>query len=220
MNKNMIKKIISVAIILISIVLLVSTFFTSDKVAIIGTWQEKVNYTSGVEGMEFYSDNTGMRYKLLADGSTYNEETFSYRLDKSKIIIDLGWKAKAVSYSISGEYLTYDGVEFKKTGGANIPWVRYVLIIICLVCVFLIYSTDRSIPEKNTADNELIHEKTIQKEEDITDIRCKPVEKVIVTTPDDKIHTPPADRIIKTIKERKEDDKITESDKFTPAGDL
>ena len=152
MDKELVGKISSVVLFVLAIAIIFTIFFKSDNANLVGKWELSLVEKNAVDCLEFYSGNTGLQYNCLSDGDTYDEETFNYRLDGTKLTIDLGWETRVYPYEISGQNLLLDGKLYCKTGGSNPPWVRWVLAVACLIASIVIYRPKNNLPKKKDSN--------------------------------------------------------------------
>ncbi|MBR1969684.1 MAG: hypothetical protein IKA17_04960 [Clostridia bacterium] len=139
MDKTIIKKFGPGILIVIAIILIISTFLKSDSSAIVGKWQfEEDDHDSYV--VEFYRKGTGVSY-VISGGEVEDSQTFSYIVHDGMITVT-GYDGFTSPYEISGNKLLLDGLELYRKGGGIIPWVRYILVIACLIFAILISKKD------------------------------------------------------------------------------
>ena len=129
MDKNQIKRIASIILIIIAIVLIFSMFFKSGSSAIVGKWQsEGDGYNSNV--FEFYKNGTGLMY-AVSGGDAWDSQTYSYIFDGE--MVPLTWDVvRTYPCEVSGNTLLLDGEIFYRVGGSTFPWVRCIMAVLCL----------------------------------------------------------------------------------------
>lgn len=134
MNTNVIKKILSVAFIAIAVVLLLTSFFRSDKSALLGKW------VCEFKVFEFYKDNTCAYYWTYEDGDAYNEESYRYKITGSNIVFENSWQSEVCPYELSKDkrVLDLDGELFTKASGINIPFGRYIVVALLLALAWIV----------------------------------------------------------------------------------
>lgn len=141
MNKNLARKIGAAILCLMAIVMIFSGFFQGDGKKIIGKWETEPG-KKDARVYEFYDDNTGVDYRNLTDGETYDAESFNYRLNGATITIDYGLVSRVYTYEVSGNNLLMDNELYTKTGSFNkTGWIKYILAIAMLILAKYLYGT-------------------------------------------------------------------------------
>lgn len=138
-NKNYIKKVVAGALCLIAIIMILSGILQGDSEKIIGKWETDPG-RKDARVYEFYNDNTGVDYRNLTNGETYNAESFNYKINGENIVIDYGIVSKVYSYEISGKELLLDGKIYTKTDSGNkMGSFQYIVSVALIVLAIYIY---------------------------------------------------------------------------------
>lgn len=137
MNTNVIKKILSVAFIAIAVVLLLTSFFRSDKRAILGKWEHQEDGSNSIFVLEFSKDNICTGYTITEDGSS-DGDSYNYKIVGSNIVLEDHWQSEVIPYELSVNKLTFDGLTFTKASGINIPFGRYIVVALLLALAWIV----------------------------------------------------------------------------------
>ncbi len=133
MDKSTIKRIVPILLIIITAILIVSTFFNSNN-AIIGKWKcEKQGDNSKV--FEFYKNGTAVTYNV-AGTEVWDSQTYNYIFNDN--ILTLTWiSTRTYPCEVSGNKLLLGEDLFYRVGIGYIPWTSYTIAALCLAGSFI-----------------------------------------------------------------------------------